>query len=288
LEAKTTQPVIVIVTFGSSMEEGRRNLEDFDRMVRERFPDHDIRWAWTAGSIIRKLARFGITTMFERQVPIQRLDEVYEDLRQEGKTDVVVQCLLIMPGFKMRQALGYRTDGLNVKFGYSLFFDPKNVQRTADALSTEFGDADTAVILCAHGNDEHPEYNAPFVEMDAYLRQRYDNVFVAAVEGPPDADSVIEAVKQSDASRVKFVPLMLVEGDHVLHDVMGDEPDSWKELVGLPATNVTGLASNPRVMEFFLQNIADLLSQFQAETPGQMMERTQTSAFIGSMEGELS
>jgi sirohydrochlorin cobaltochelatase len=270
LEGKTTQPVIVIVTFGSSMEQGRKNLEDFDRMVRERFPDHDIRWAWTEGSIIRSLAREGVTTMFERQVPIQRLDKVYEDLRRENRTNVVVQCLLIMPGFKMRQALGYRTDGLNVKFGYSLFFDPKNIQRTADALSPEFAAADAAVILCAHGNEEHPEYNAPFVEMDAYLRQRYDNVFVAAVEGPPGAAPVIEAVKQSGASRVRFVPLMLVEGDHILNDVMGNEPDSWKELIGLPATNVTGLASNPQVMEFFLQNIADLLSQFQAEMPGHL------------------
>jgi sirohydrochlorin cobaltochelatase len=262
LEGKSVQPVVVIVTFGSSMEQGLRNLEDFDRMVREQFPDHDIRWAWTAGSIIRKLARSGITTMFERQMPVKRLDEVYEDLRREGKTNVVVQCLLIMPGVKMRQVLGYRTDGLNVKFGYSLFFDPENVQRTADALSSEFGDADTAVILCAHGNEEYPEYNAPFLKMDAYLRQRYDNAFVATVEGPPGADSAIEAVKKSGASRVKFVPLMLVEGDHVLHDVMGDEPDSWKMLVGLPATNVTGLASNHKVIEFFLQNIVHLLSQF--------------------------
>jgi sirohydrochlorin cobaltochelatase len=262
LKDTDTKPVIVIVTFGSSMKQGLRNLEDFDQMVRERFPDHDIRWAWTAGSIIRKLALAGITTMFERQVPIKRLDKVYEDLRRENKTNVVVQCLLIMPGAKMRQALGYRTDGLNVKFGYSLLFDPQNIQRTADALSSEFGAADTAVILCAHGNEEHPEFNAPFVEMDAYLRQRYDNVFVATVEGPPDPSLAIESVKKSGASRVKFVPLMLVEGDHILHDVMGDEPDSWKTLVGLPATNVTGLASNRQVMYYFLQNIADLLSQF--------------------------
>lgn len=131
--------------------------------------------------------------MFERQVPIKRLDEVYDDLRGEDRTNVVVQCLLIMPGFKMRQALGYRTDGLNVKFGYSLFFDPQNIQRAPDALSAEFGDADTAVVLCGHGNEEHPEYNAPFQKMDAYLCQRYENVFVAAAEGPPGADLAIEA-----------------------------------------------------------------------------------------------
>jgi sirohydrochlorin cobaltochelatase len=259
---ETARPVIVIVTFGSSVEQGLKNLEDMDQMVRERFPDHDIRWAWMAGSIIRKLARASVTTMFERRVPIKGLDEVYEDLRREHKPNVVVQCLLIMPGLKMREVLGHRTDGLNVKFGYSLLFDPRNIQRLADALSSEFGDADTAVVLCAHGNGEYPEYNAPFLEMDAYLRQRYDHAFVATVEGPPGVAPAIEAVVKLGASRVKFVPLMLVEGDHILHDVMGDGPDSWRTLVGLPATNTTGLASNPKVMALFLDSIADLLSQY--------------------------
>jgi cobalamin biosynthesis Co2+ chelatase CbiK len=56
---------------------------------------------------------------------------------------------------------------------------------------------------------------------------------------------------------------MLGEGDHIVNDVMSDEPDSWKTLVGLPATCETGLASNRRAMEPFLQSIANLLTQFR-------------------------
>jgi hypothetical protein len=37
---------------------------------------------------------------------------------------------------------------------------------------------------------------------------------------------------------------------------MGDEPDSWRSRIGLPATCATGLASNPDVMAFFLDSIA--------------------------------
>lgn len=255
-------PVIVIVAFGSSLEKGQENLGDFDAMVRERFPDHDIRWALTAGFIINKLKEAGINTLFESEIPIKSLDEVYADLREEGKTRVAVQLLLIMPGAEMRQALSYRTDGLNVKFGYPLLFSPENVQNTINALSEQFGEEGTATVLCAHGNEHHPDFNAPLVEMDNYVRENYDNVFVATVEGPPQFDQVHEDVLASGVTAVKFIPMMLVEGDHITNDVMGDEAESWKMQIGLPATNATGLASNSEVMEIFLRSIENLVSQF--------------------------
>jgi sirohydrochlorin cobaltochelatase len=256
------KPVIVIAAFGSSMEQGLKNLGDFDSLVRDRFPDYDIRWALTAGFIIDKLKEAGVTTMFDSETPIKSLDDVYEDLRQEGKTNVVVQCLLVMPGAEMRQVLSYRTDGLNVKYGYPLLFSPENIQNAANALDSEFGGPDTGTILCAHGNEAHPEFNSALVQMDTYLRENYDNVYLATVEGPPGCDEAIEEVQASGVSQVKFVPLMLVEGDHITNDVMGDEPESWKVLVDLPATNATGMASNPDVMEIFLKSIQDLVSQF--------------------------
>lgn len=255
-------PVIVIVSFGSTMEKGLDNLADFDRMVTERFPDHDIRWAFTAASITNDLKRSGVETLFDRQVPIKRLNEVYDDLRREGKTKVALQCLLIMPGLKMRQALAYRSDRLNIKIGYPLLFHPKNVRRTADALSSAFDDQDTAVVLCAHGNGRYPAYNGPFLQMEDYVREHYENVYMATVEGPPGSSAAIEAVKASGASRVTFIPLMLVEGVHMADDVMGNDPESWESRIGLPATSATGLASHPEVMEIFLENIEHLLSQF--------------------------
>ena len=261
-EPSEEKPVIVIAAFGSSMEKGQENLGDFDSMVRERFPDHDVRWAFTAGFIVKKLKEAGITTLFDSQTPVKSLDEVYDDLRAEGKTNVVVQIAMVMPGEEMRQALSYRTDGLNVKFGYPLLFSPENMQNVADALSPEFGGADTATVLVSHGNEKHPEFNSALIQMDQYLRDNYDNVYLGTVEGPPGPDPALDDAEASGASKVKFVPLMLVEGDHITNDVMSDEPESWKVLLGLPATNATGMASNPAVMEIFLKSIENLVSQF--------------------------
>ncbi len=259
---KKSKPVIVIAAFGSSMEQGQKNLGDLDRMVRARFPNYDVRWAFTAGFIINKLNKAGITTLFDSQTPIKSLDEVYADLRAEGKTDVVVQIAMVMPGGEMRQVLAYRSDGLNVKFGYPLLFSPENIQNVADALSSEFGGDDTATVLCAHGNARHPEFNSALIQMDKYLREHYERVYLGTVEGPPGPDPALDDAKASGASQVKFVPLMLVEGDHISNDIMGDEPESWKVRLGLPATHSTGLASNPDVIEIFLKSIENLVSQF--------------------------
>ena len=259
---KQTKPVIVLAAFGSSMESGQANLNDLDAQIRARFADYDVRWAFTAGFIVDKLKSAGIDTLFDSETPIKGLDEVYADLRKEGKTNVVVQCVLVMEGAEMRQVLSYNTEGLNVKYGYPLLFGPENIQNAVNALASQFGDAGTATILCAHGNEAHPQFNASLIQVDEYVRANYENVYLATVEGPPGWDTAIADVKASGAANIHFVPLMLTEGDHITNDVMGDEPESWKVLVGLPATNATGMASNAEIVSLFADSVDNLVNQF--------------------------
>jgi len=257
-----TKPVIVIAAFGTSILEGQKNLEDADTIVRERFPGYDVRWGLTAQFIINKLRKTGQTTMFERKVPIKSVEEVYADLRKEGKTNVAVQCLLVMAGGEFSQVLMVPTKDLNVKYGYPLLFAPENIQNTVRDLSPKFGGTDTVTILCAHGNGHHPIYNAPLIEMDNYLRKNYKNAFLATVEGAPGTEQAFADARKSGCKKVKFIPLMLVAGDHITNDVMGDDPDSWKSQLGLPATAETGMGSDPAVMEIYLKSLDGVLSQF--------------------------
>lgn len=257
-----TEPVIVITAFGTSVLEAHKNLEDVDTMVRDRFPDYEVCWAFTSQSIINKLRDAGKTTIFAREVPIKSLEEVYADLVKEGKTNVAVQCLLVVAGQEYQEVLGIPTTGLNVKYGYPLLSCAENIQDTVRALSPEFGDADTATILCAHGNGRHPELNAPLIKMDNYLRANYENVFLCTVEGPPGTEQAFADVAKSGCKKVKFIPLMIVAGDHIINDVMGDDPESWKMQLGLPATIETGLGSNPAVIEIYLESLESVLSQF--------------------------
>jgi len=261
-EVPEQKPVIVIAAFGTSVPEAQKNLEDADTMVRERFPDYEVRWALTAQFIINKLRKAGQTTLFERKVPIKSVEEVYSDLRNEGKTNVAVQCLFVMTGGEFRQVLMVSTKGLNVKYGYPLLTAAENIQNMVRALSPTFGDRDTVTILCAHGNEHHPEFNSPLIEMDKYVRKSYENVFLATVEGPPGTKQAFADARKSGCNKVKFIPLMIVAGDHIKNDVMGDDPESWKMQLGLPATAGTGMGSNPAVMEIYLKSLERVLSQF--------------------------
>lgn len=257
------EPVIVLAAFGSSYDTGEKNLNDIDKAIMEKFPEYEIYWAFTAQGIIDSLAEAGKTTYFDREVPIRNLEEVYADLIEQGKTNVLVQSLHSMVGAEFREVVSASTKGLNVKYSYPLTFYPENIQNAVNALKGEFGDpSDTVTILCAHGNEAHPENNAQLLEMDTYLRDNFDNTFLAAVEGPPEFEGVAEDVAASGMTKVKFVPLMLTYGDHITNDVMGDEPDSWKTQLGLEAACADGMGANAEIMDIFFKNIESVLSQF--------------------------
>ena len=128
------KPVILIAAFGSSYETGQANLEDFDTAVRRAFPDHEVRWGFTASFIVNKLRNEGVTTLFESRVPVMKIDEVMKQLADEGKRDVLVVNFLIMPGGEYKEVMGTPTNGLNVKYVHSLLYYPENVQNVVLAL----------------------------------------------------------------------------------------------------------------------------------------------------------
>ncbi|MDD5659636.1 MAG: sirohydrochlorin cobaltochelatase [Actinomycetota bacterium] len=264
-EKKTakSKPVILIAAFGSSMSTGEKNLADTYKMLKKKFPKNEIRWAFTSQTIINKLKKKGKTTYFDCKIPIKNLSEVYDDLINEGKVNIAVQCLYVIAGTEFGQVLRTQSKGLNVKYGYPLLFDPENIKKMIIALSENFGDpSDTATIVCAHGNKTHPENNAHLIQMDKYLRNNYKNTFLASLEGSPEFINVLQDISRSGVTNARFVPLMLTYGDHMINDVMGDEPNSWKMQIGLPATVSDSMGSNPKIIKMFIKEINLVLSRF--------------------------
>ena len=258
------KPVILITAFGSSYESGLKNLEDMDTAYRAAFPDTEVYWAFTADFIVNVLRKRGVETVFERNVPLMNVTEAYDFLRDNGKKEVAIQILMVMVGSEMRQVLDTPTDGMNVKYAFPLFYSPEDIQNTASALSGSFGDpSDTFTILSAHGNDHHMAFNSELIEMDDYLVQNFDNARVATVEGAPlFGDELVAEVIDSGAENVKFIPLMLTYGDHQSNDVNGDEPDSWKSILGLPSSATDGMASNPAIQDIYISKTRRILYQF--------------------------
>lgn len=262
-EKHFTKPVILVAAFGSSYESGLANLNDFDKAIVNAFPGHEVRWGLTASFIVNKLRKQGIQRIFDRQVLLEGLDEALERLRTEGHSDVLVQSLHLMVGAEFRQVLDSDTSGLNVKYAYPLLFHNENISKVVKALENEISDnSETATVFCAHGNEAHPEYNAQLVEIDQYLRCHYKNTYLTVMEGNPRFDFVEKTIKSNGSQNVKFVTFMLSFGDHMTNDVMGDEEDSMKIRLGLPAVVSNGLASNTSIQKIFIDRMKITLSQF--------------------------
>ncbi|HAK47295.1 MAG TPA: hypothetical protein DCO79_15425 [Spirochaeta sp.] len=257
-----SKPVILIAAFGSSYESGQKNLEDFDKAVRAAFPENEVTWGFTASFIVKKLKKQGVDTLFESQVPVRGIADAVADLAAEGKTNVVVVNFLLMVGQEYREVLDVPTSGLNVKYVHPVLYYPENIQNVVTALEGEFGGADEATVLCAHGNEAHPEYNAELIQIDQFLRENYKNTYLAVMEGTPEFEPVKEAIAESGVKSVKYVTFMLTYGDHMSNDVMGDEEDAMKVRIGLPAECSDGLASVPSVQGLFIEKIKLALSQF--------------------------
>jgi sirohydrochlorin cobaltochelatase len=259
--AASEKPVIVIAAFGSSYETGQSNLEDFDKAVREAFPENEVTWGFTASFIVEKLRDAGRETLFASEVPVRTISETITDLAAEGKTNLVVVNFLLMVGGEYREVLDVPTPGQNVKYVRPLLYYPENAQDVITALKGEFGKEGEATVFCAHGNEKHPQYNTELIDIAHVLQADYDNAYLALMEGEPSFGSVKEEILASGVKGVKFVTFMLTFGDHMSNDVMGDE-ESFKAELGLPAEVSNGLASLPTVQQLFLERIETALEQF--------------------------
>ena len=250
------KPVIILCAFGTSTE-ALSTFEYIEKLIKEQYKGYEIRWAYTSQIVIKKLK--------EKGVVLQTLSDVYEDLRRTGKTNVIVQSLHIVPGQEFhREIVMLPAKGLNVKYGYPLLTDDSDFEKLFKALEPYFApENDSVTILCGHGNDNNPEFNASLIKMDEYLRNKRKNTFLATVEGQPGIDKPFNDAKSSGLSKVHFVPLMLVAGDHIMNDVMGDEDDSWKnQLAPMKATAEKGMGYNDAVIRIFMDHIDRALEQF--------------------------
>lgn len=256
------KPVIVIAAHGTISKTGQPDLEALDTMVTVRYPDYDVRWVFIYEESMKELIASGQTMLFKRQVPIKSLSEVYADLKKEGKWDVVLQFLLVIPAVDYSNAIMIDTDGLNVEYGYTLLAPPDNISRTVKALTPRFGDKDTVTILCCHGNEAVPGFNAPLILLDKYLRKHYRNVFLTTLEGPPGTEPAFIDARKSGLKKVKFVPYLIQAGRHMSKDIMGDSPKSYKSQLGMSATAESGLGSNPEVMSIWMESIEWNLAKF--------------------------
>ena len=258
--AATAKPAIVLAAFGTSTE-AFETYHHFEEKVKERFPDYEIRWAFTSHKVRHKLAQ-------EKGQKLNDLPTTLRELQAAGYTRVAVQSLHMVPGEEWEKKVvleSRKIPGLKVALGKPLLSSKKDQEQVLEALAQTFPKdlKDTAVVLVAHGSPS-AEGTATYLAFNRLLRSHYpdQNVFLGTVEGKPTRKQVMEAVKKSNAASVVLLPFLFVAGEHVAKDILGDDPESWKsELLKQKAYHIEGITKGLGYQDGIINIYLDHLAQ---------------------------
>jgi len=258
--ASTAKPAIVLAAFGTTTE-AFDTYNHFEKKVKERFPDYEIRWAFTSHKVRHKVAK-------EKGQKLNDLGTTLRELKAAGYSRVVIQSLHIVPGEEWdKKVVQVSRDipGLKVALGKPLLSSKEDQERTLQTVAQTFPKdlKDTAVVLMAHGSPV-PEGEKAYFAFDRLLRSHYQNVFLGTVEGKPSKKEAFDAVKKANPATVVLMPFMFVAGEHVAKDMLGDDPESWKsELLKQKAYRIEGvkkgLGYQDGIIDIYIDHLAQAL-----------------------------
>ncbi len=234
-ESQPKKSAMLVVSFGTSMPEARKAIDNLVDTVRKEFPGHEVRLSFTSNIIRRKIQR-------EHGDAVPNPSQALAQLNDEGYTHVTIIPTHMIPGEEYDEVRGVASafGKMSGKFGFeeirvcSPFLDGvKGCEAVADILMKRFEsrlkDKETAIILMGHGTPEHFA-NAQYLQLQLALNQKaYGRFFVGTVESSPSLDDVLAELKRHpEIKRLILSPLMIVAGDHANNDMAGeDDPDSW-------------------------------------------------------------
>ena len=263
---------ILIVSFGTSMPEARKAIDNLVNTAKKNFPDFEVRLAFTSNIIRRKLAR-------EFNENISNPVEALAKLNDEGFNKVFIMPTHIIPGEEYDEILNvfeafstlegkYGFDELEI--GTPFMYSSEDCARMAEILisrfKTQLEDSETGIVLMGHGTPEHfanALYSLLQVELDKKL---YGRFFLGTVEATPEIDDVAENLKRHpEIKKLVLSPLMIVAGDHANNDLAGaDDEESWLNILKSKgyeniSTYLVGLGEDENIAKDFVKKIHKLV-----------------------------
>ncbi len=255
------KPAIVIATFGTSSR-AKAPLEIFQQELEKQFPDHEIFWAYSSNIICRK-----------KNLP--SLQTTLAQVETAGFRKAVVQPLHIFPGTEYQQMAETCEyfPGLRVFLSEALLHRWDFVKKTLAVVESEFLQPEEGFnLLALHGTPLTSDpVNIVYLGLEKLVTDLYPNVLAASIEGVPDPDAVMAAIKRKDLvskyKRIRIIPMMYLAGMHAEDDLMGSD-DSWRTVLEKMGFTVDcpmveyekedyfkGLAYYPEVISFFLERL---------------------------------
>lgn len=263
---------ILITSFGTSMPEARKAIDNLVESARKAFPDAEVRLAFTSNIIRRKIAR-------EQNLEVPTPALALARMQDEGFTHVYVMPTHIIPGEEyddirsvvegfasIEGKYGFKRLALGSPYLHSVPDCDLMARILAARFERFLKDRGTAVVLMGHGTPHHSA-NALYCQLQLSLdRLARGRFFVGTVEAAPTIEDVVGALKRSPSvKRLVISPLMIVAGDHANNDLAGvDDDESWLNILKRAGyRNVTphlvGLGEDPQMAKVFVDRIRTMM-----------------------------
>ncbi|WP_320018958.1 sirohydrochlorin cobaltochelatase [Labilibaculum manganireducens] len=266
---KANKTGILLVSFGSSYPETRATFQHIEEEVKATFPDLEIHWAFTSKIIRNKLRSRGET--------IDSPAEALAKMGEEGFTNVAVQSLHVIPGEEYEnlkttvEAFSGMPKGIDlVQLGKPLLYHQNDIENLGDVLLQNLPEGMVeGDVLVFMGHGTHHPANVYYPGMQYYLWEKNPNVFLAAVEGYPELNQVIEKLETRKVNKVWLLPFMTIAGDHARNDMAGEEVESWKSVLearGYKTEAVLrGMADQDDVVRIWIEHLKEVLVELKSK-----------------------
>lgn len=239
---------VLTISFGTSYADAAQScILPVEQALGAAFGDWPVFRAYTSRMIVRKLR--------EQGQEIELETEAIARLLQAGYDPLCLASTHIIPGEEYELAASAAG---SLKLSEPLLCSEEDLDWMAGLLGNLAREEGRPLIMMGHGTEHAAD------GIYARLRERLPKgeVFLACVEGAHTLDSILDGLKALPEKRVSLMPLMLVAGDHALHDMAGEGPDSWKRLLQsrghAVSCRLTGLGALPQVQALYVRRLEEL------------------------------
>lgn len=258
-KGKEGKTAILVVSFGTSYNDSRdATIGAIEEAITEKFPDYEVRRAFTSQIIIDKLK--------ERDgLEIDNVEEALDRAVEDGVSNLVVQPTHLMNGYEytdLANALkGYEGKFNQIALGEPLLTSDDDFEAVVKAITDKtasYDDGQTAICFMGHGTEA--DSNSVYAKMQETLSGAgFENYYIGTVEAEPTLDDVMASLKEKATyKKVVLEPLMVVAGDHANNDMAGDEDDSWKGILEKEGYEVEclleGLGQNTEIQKLYVEH----------------------------------
>jgi sirohydrochlorin cobaltochelatase len=278
------ETAIVLTAYGSIVPRALSTFRQIEDQYRLEFPGCEIRLTFSSDLMRRRLAeKEGILV----PGPLKALAEV----RDCGRRTVIMQSLQIVPGNDFHQLASLlrglrqadeRLSFQNLKLGLPLLSGIEDCRMVSKAVLSMIEEGERldpesksgplpeqSIVLAGHGSG-HPA-DGLYLTLSQVLGQSRRCVLAGTLEGYPGIDEVLRELAVFRRERVTIVPLFLVPGGHVMTDLAGDEPNSWKSRMRSLCQQVEvirqGLGERDEICSIFLDHTRAAMKSIQNSRP---------------------